>query len=122
MPATKKSASNPDNTIDFPDGSVAKHMGVGDHTVTEIKCKPGWSWSKHVKPRVDTEQCEKVHVGYMVSGRLACKMTGEDEVVEFGPGDAFHIPPGHDGWVVGNQEAVMVEYTPKDVTPYAMKK
>ena len=26
-------------------------------------------------------------------------------------GDAYSIPPGHDGWVVGDEEAVMIEYS-----------
>jgi hypothetical protein len=30
--------------------------------------------------------------------------------MEFGPGDAYNIPPGHDGWVVGNEPAVGVDF------------
>ena len=47
-------------------------------------------------------------------------MTGEEAVVELGPGDAFRIPPGHDAWVVGDNEVVM-EFTAKEVIPYALK-
>ena len=122
MPIVKKNISAPDAAMDLPDGSAVKHMGIADHTISVITAKPGWMWSKHVKPKVCTEDCEKEHLGYLISGRLACQMTGEDEVVEFGPGDAFHIPPGHDGWVVGENETVMIEFSPKEVTPYAVKK
>jgi quercetin dioxygenase-like cupin family protein len=46
--------------------------------------------------------CMVEHVGYVVSGRAAVKMDdGEERVME--PGDFFHVPPGHDSWVVGNE-------------------
>lgn len=122
MSIEKKNISAPDNTIDLPDGSTVKHMTFGEDTVTVVNCKPGWTWDAHVKPRVGTEKCDKEHVGYVVSGRMACKMKGQEDVVEFGPGDAFRIHPGHDAWVVGDSEAKLVEFTPKNVTPYAMKK
>ncbi len=31
--------------------------------------------------------------------------------MEFGPGEAFSIPPGHDGWTVGNEPAVVLDFT-----------
>ena len=41
----------------------------------------------------------------------------DGQEIEFGPGDAFDIPPGHDGLVVGNEPAVfyafICETTPK---------
>jgi mannose-6-phosphate isomerase-like protein (cupin superfamily) len=30
---------------------------------------------------------------------------------EFGPGDVSIIPPGHDGWVVGNEPVVVIDIT-----------
>jgi hypothetical protein len=32
---------------------------------------------------------------------------GKEEV--FGPGDVGSIPPGHDGWTIGNQPVVWLE-------------
>jgi hypothetical protein len=29
--------------------------------------------------------------------------------MEFGPGDVYEIPPGHDGWVIGDEPAVGFE-------------
>ena len=33
----------------------------------------------------------------------------DGEELEFGTGDAIHIPPGHDGWVVGDEPYVGVD-------------
>jgi hypothetical protein len=34
---------------------------------------------------------------------------GSEQV--FGPGDVSHVPPGHDGWLVGNEPAVIIDIT-----------
>ena len=120
MSIVTKNISVPDSDANLPDGSSVKHMEFDSTTVSVISCKPGWMWSKHVKPKVCTNSSEKDHMGYLFSGRLACQMTGEEAVVELGPGDAFRIPPGHDAWVVGDNEVVM-EFTAKEVIPYALK-
>ena len=39
--------------------------------------------------------------------RLGVRM-GDGEEMEFGPGEAFAISAGHDGWTVGNEKLVMV--------------
>ena len=30
--------------------------------------------------------------------------------LEFGPGDVVAIPPGHDGWVVGDEPCVVLDF------------
>lgn len=40
--------------------------------------------------------------------------------MSFGPGDAFDIPPGHDGWVVGNEPVIFLDFI--GATEYAKKK
>jgi uncharacterized cupin superfamily protein len=51
------------------------------------------------------ELCEVEHVGMVILGRAAVKMTDGTELV-MGPGDVFAIPPGHDSWVVGDEPYV----------------
>jgi len=29
---------------------------------------------------------------------------------EYSPGDVYDIPSGHDGWVIGNEPVVMVDF------------
>jgi uncharacterized cupin superfamily protein len=43
-----------------------------------------------------------------VSGRLHVVMDDGSEA-EFGPGDVSLLPPGHDGWVVGNEPVVVID-------------
>ncbi len=33
---------------------------------------------------------------------------------EYGPGDAVVIPPGHDGWTVGDEACVMLDFAGAD--------
>lgn len=49
------------------------------------------------------------HVGVTLSGRQAVGLP-DGSVVEYGPGDLYDIPPGHEGWTVGEDECVMLEW------------
>lgn len=79
---------------------------------------PGWQWSKHVKPIAGTESCQSSHMGYVLSGRMRIRMDGGQEV-EFGPGDLMIVPPGHDGWVVGDESCQVIDW--QGVADYAKK-
>jgi len=35
----------------------------------------------------------------------------DGQELEFGAGEAFYIPPGHDGWTVGSEPAVVLDIT-----------
>jgi mannose-6-phosphate isomerase-like protein (cupin superfamily) len=94
-------------TRQFPKGKV-EVVSFGDNTVGRATFEPGWRWSEHVKPIAGTDSCQAHHVGYIVSGRMAIKMDDGTEF-EMGPGDAYDIPPGHDGWVVGNEPYVGID-------------
>jgi quercetin dioxygenase-like cupin family protein len=80
---------------------------IGGMTVGRATYEPGWRWSEHVGPTAGTESCQVEHVGLVVSGRAAVRMDDGTEVV-MGPGDLFHVPPGHDSWVVGNDPYVSI--------------
>ena len=71
--------------------------------------EPGWRWSENVKPIAGTESCQVAHIGYILRGRMALKMDDGTER-EFGPGDAFHMPPGHDAWIVGDESCVLLDF------------
>jgi len=48
--------------------------------------------------------------GYVLEGRMVVKMD-DGAQVEYGPGDAFYMPPGHDAWIVGDKRCVLIDFT-----------
>jgi quercetin dioxygenase-like cupin family protein len=84
-------------------------INVPGGVVGRATFQPGWRWSEHVKPIAGTDSCQAAHVGYQVSGRMAIRMDDGEEM-EFGPGDFLSIPPGHDGWVIGDEPAVTIDW------------
>ena len=63
--------------------------------------EPGWHWAEHVKPIAGTNSCQYHHLGVCVSGLLRVLMD-DGTTFEIGAGTVFDIPPGHDGWVIGD--------------------
>jgi class 3 adenylate cyclase len=82
---------------------------LGELAVGRAVFEPGWRWSEHVKPIVDTESCQVHHIGYVVSGHLHVEMTGGASLELMG-GDAFEIPPGHDAWVIGDEPWISIDW------------
>jgi class 3 adenylate cyclase len=84
-------------------------ISIGGVTFGRETLRPGWCWSKHVRPLADSERCEFHHVGYQLSGRWVVE--DRDGVrLEIGPGDVFDTPPGHDSWVVGDEPCVTIDF------------
>jgi uncharacterized cupin superfamily protein len=52
-------------------------------------------------------------VGYIISGRLGIAMDDGTQQ-EFGQNGAFVIPPGHDGWVVGDEPCIVLDFAGAD--------
>ena len=100
--------STPDETRSIPKGSF-DFVHLDSLTIARGVAEPGWSWSEHVKPIVGGTSCQVHHVGYLLSGRLHVRLDDGTEA-EIGPGDAYVIPPGHDGWVVGDEPAITLEF------------
>lgn len=93
-----------DERREFEHGSF-ELVSLGGLTVGRASYEPGWVWSEHVGKPVGQDLCEVEHVGLVVSGRCAVKMTdGSEATLE--PGDLFFIQPGHDSWVVGDEPYV----------------
>jgi class 3 adenylate cyclase len=103
-----KSFAAPDQTIELPLLRV-DIVEVGDFTVGYVVHQPGWRWSEHVRPSVGGEWCQARHVGVVLSGRTGIRFE-DGTTYEFGPRDVVDIPPGHDGWVIGDEPAVMLEW------------
>src|SRR6516162_9062558 len=99
----------PDQTLEFQ-GIKVQQVDVGDLTVGRIVTQPGWRWSTHVRPHVGGDWCEARHVGIVLSGRFEVVMR-DGTTIQFGPLDAFEIPPGHDGYTLGDEPCVQIEWS-----------
>jgi class 3 adenylate cyclase len=104
-----KNLRKPDEVIEFPRLTV-RLVDLGDITVGYFVNEPGWSWYEDVRPRVGGEWCQARHLGMIVSGRLGIELE-DGTKLEFGPEDVFDIPPGHNGWTVGDKACVQVEWS-----------
>ncbi len=99
-----KSLDLPDEVRPTPFGRVDIY-NLDDLVIGRMVFQPGWHWKEHVQPIAGTSLCQYHHVGVCISGRLVNRM--EDGTTgEIGPGMVFDIPPGHDGWVVGDEPFV----------------
>ena len=103
----KKSLNQPEKTQNIGRVKV-ESITMGALNFARDTAAPGWQWSKDVKPVAKTASCQVNHLIYVISGRLHVRMDdGKEE--EFNPGDTGAIPPGHDGWTVGDQPVVWLE-------------
>jgi hypothetical protein len=62
-----------------------------------------------MKAIVETELCQHAHVGFLAHGQIHIQYADEC-TVEFAAPQAVAIEPGHDGCVVGDEPAVMIEF------------
>jgi class 3 adenylate cyclase len=106
--AIHKSLAKPDEIIEFPQfrGRIVE---LGDLTVGEFVTEPGWSWFEHIRPTVGGDWCQARHIGFVISGRLGIELN-DGTKLEFGPHDVFDVPPGHNGWTIGDEPCVQIEW------------
>jgi hypothetical protein len=102
-----RSLDSADQTMTFDNGK-AEIVTVAGSTVGRFTFEPGWKWSESVKKLAGTESCQTHHLGYAMSGHLHV-MTDDGSEQDIRAGDAYNIPPGHDGWVVGDEAFLSVE-------------
>jgi hypothetical protein len=107
----RKSLDSPEEVRSFAGHGYANVSTVGDGPVLRAHFQPGWRWSQDVKPIAGTDSCQAAHVGYFISGRMRIRMDDGTEA-EFGPGDLMDCAPGHDAWIVGEEECVVIDWGP----------
>ena len=82
---------------------------AGNARVKRMIYPKGFRWSVDMKPIVKTDRCMHAHVGFLVRGEIHIEYA-DGCVVEFKAPQVLQIDPGHDGWVVGNEPAVVIEF------------
>jgi len=105
----QKSLNAPDQKVEMENGQIdiVEIAGAG---VGRATFQPGWKWSVHEKPVVNGgDYCEVPHFVYLAEGQLHIVFSDGGEM-DLRAGDIATLPAGHDGWVVGNQPAVMLDF------------
>ena len=105
---SKKNFDAPDQTAQPVEKVKIDTVEVNGVTLQRVTVQPSWRWSVDFKPVHSTDSCQTDHLLYMVSGKMGARMLNSKKV-EFGPGDIVAIPPGHDGWCIGDQPVVWIE-------------
>jgi len=84
-------------------------VNIGGAMIGRATFEPGWKWSTCMKPLAKTESCQVAHYGYQLSGTMVIRMDDGSETT-LRAGDIVNLPPGHDGWVVGHEPVVFIDF------------
>ena len=91
-------------------GHVRLDVGrAGAARVKRMIYPPGFRWSKDMKQVVGTDLCMHAHAGFLAHGEIHIEYA-DGCVVEHKAPQIVSIEPGHDGWVVGKEPVVIIEF------------
>jgi len=91
-------------------GTVRLEVGkAGGARVKRMIYPAGFRWSTDMKPIVGTELCMHAHAGFLARGEIHIEYA-DGCVVEYRAPQIVAIEPGHDGWVVGKEPVVIIEF------------
>ena len=115
--ATRKRATAVDPLLAPVKGAERRNIGhvklevgrAGDARVKRMIYPPGFRWSKDMKPAVGTDLCMHAHVGFLARGEIHIEYA-DGCIVEHRAPQIVAIEPGHDGWVVGKQPVILIEF------------
>jgi class 3 adenylate cyclase len=104
----EKRLGDPDEVRTFPFGRLDLYS-IGGIVIGRTQFDPGWHWAEHVKPIVATHSCQIHHMGIVLSGHLGVRMDDGTEF-EIHADTAYDIPSGHDGWVIGDEPWITIDF------------
>ena len=98
-------------------GATAREVGgvrldvapAGQARVKRMIYPPGFRWSTAMKPIVGTARCMHAHAGFLARGEIHIEYA-DGCVVKYKAPQVVAIEPGHDGWVVGKEHVVLIEF------------
>ncbi len=91
-------------------GHVRLEVGrAGAARVKRMIYPVGFRWSVDMKPAVGTDLCMHAHVGFLAHGEIHIEYA-DGCIVEHKAPQVIAIDPGHDGWVVGKEPVVLIEF------------
>jgi hypothetical protein len=90
-------------------GAEVEVAPAGAGRIKRAVYPPGFRWSERLKDAIGTEACMHAHVGFLARGEIHIEYA-DGCVVEHKAPQIVSIEPGHDGWVVGNEPVVLIEF------------
>ena len=90
-------------------GVLLEVVPAGQARVKRMIYPPGFKWSTAMKSIVGTDRCMHAHVGFLARGEIHIEYP-DGCVVEYKAPQVVAIEPGHDGWVVGREPVVLIEF------------
>ena len=113
----RTSSKRPDPLLEPLEGAAKRTIGrvqlevvsAGAARVKRMIYPPGFRWSIDMRPVTGTTLCMHAHVGFLARGRIHIEYP-DGCIVEYTAPQVVAIEPGHDGWVVGTQPAVLIEF------------
>jgi hypothetical protein len=82
---------------------------TGNVRVKRMIYQPGFNFAAHLKSLVGSDLCQHAHVGFMAHGQINVRFA-DGCVVEYKAPQFVAVEPGHEGWVVGDEPAVLIEF------------
>jgi hypothetical protein len=91
-------------------GHVQLEVGrAGGARVKRMIYPAGFHWAADMKPVTGTDLCMHAHVGFLARGEIHIEYA-DGCIVEHKAPQIVAIEPGHDGWVVGKEPVVLIEF------------
>jgi hypothetical protein len=115
--APRRGPTPPDPLLAAVPGAERREIGhvlldvgrAGEARVKRMVYPVGFRWSVDMKPIVGTDLCMHAHVGFLARGEIHIEYA-DGCVIEHKAPQVVAIEPGHDGWVVGNEPVVLIEF------------
>ena len=116
-PAARPARAAPDVLLAPLKGATRRTVGhvqlevgrAGAARVKRMIYPAGFRWSVDMKPVVGTDLCMHAHVGFLARGHFTIEYADGCRLEARAP-QIVAIDPGHDGWVVGKEPAVFIEF------------
>ena len=113
----KRAAKKTDALLAAVRGATHRYVGhvrldvgrAGAARVKRMIYPPGFHWAKDMKPVTGTALCMHAHVGFLARGEIHIEYA-DGCIVKHKAPQIIAIDPGHDGWVVGKEPVVMIEF------------
>jgi class 3 adenylate cyclase len=104
----KRSLDQPDELFeaDLVRGAMVR---LGDVTIGRVEQGPGWRWSVHMRPIVGGTRCQARHVELLLQGGFHFEWA-DGSTLDVGPNEVYEAGPGHDSWIVGDEQAISIEW------------